>query len=60
MTRLELSEWLVQHGKSADAAGMLAEARATFAALGAAPWIERADGAAGSPSASKEQTALPA
>jgi tetratricopeptide (TPR) repeat protein len=60
VTRLELAEWLLQHGKPADADGMLAEARATFAELGAAPWLKRADDAVAGPSTSKEQTALPA
>jgi class 3 adenylate cyclase/tetratricopeptide (TPR) repeat protein len=60
VTRLELAECLMQHGKPADADGMLVEARATFTELGAAPWIERADAAVAGPSTSKEQTALPA
>ena len=60
VTRLELAEWLVQRGKAADADGMFAEAKATFAELGAAPWIERVDAAMHGATTSTEQTALPA
>jgi predicted ATPase/class 3 adenylate cyclase len=45
VTRLEFGEWLVAQGRNAEAEELLAEARSTFARLGARPWIERVDGA---------------
>jgi hypothetical protein len=60
VTRLELAEWMVQRGKSADAEEMLTEARATFVDLAASPWIERAAAAARGETIAPEQTALPA
>jgi hypothetical protein len=60
VTRLELAEWMVQRGKSAESQEMLADARATFAELAANPWIERTDAAARGETIAAEQTALPA
>jgi hypothetical protein len=42
VTQLEHAEWLSGQHRGEDARPLLAEARATFAALGAAPWLERA------------------
>ena len=49
-TRLEYSEWLVERGRSEDAAPHLMEAGAIFRSLRAAPWLERVE-RAGSPPA---------
>jgi hypothetical protein len=43
VTQLEQAERLAAAGGAAEAAPALAAARATFAQLGAAPWIARAD-----------------
>jgi tetratricopeptide (TPR) repeat protein len=43
VTQLEQAERLAADGGAAEAAPALAAARATFAQLGAAPWIARAD-----------------
>jgi tetratricopeptide (TPR) repeat protein len=40
-TQLEHVEWLVGHGRVAEAEPLLAEARETFEWLGAKPWLER-------------------
>jgi hypothetical protein len=45
VTRLELGEWLATHGRAAEATEQLTEARTTFDALGAAPWLKRVDAA---------------
>jgi hypothetical protein len=45
VTRLELGEWLATHGRAAEATEQLTQARTTFDALGAAPWLERVDAA---------------
>ena len=42
VTRLELAEWLLARGRDSEAQEHLAQARATFAELRAAPWMERA------------------
>jgi class 3 adenylate cyclase/tetratricopeptide (TPR) repeat protein len=42
VTRCELGEWLVAQGREADADEHLAQARATFDRLRAAPWARRA------------------
>ena len=39
---LEHGEWLAERGRPDDAEPLLAEARETFARLGATPWLERA------------------
>jgi tetratricopeptide (TPR) repeat protein len=46
VTRLEHAESLVAHGGEGDPGVLLEAARATFARLGATPWVERADAAA--------------
>jgi class 3 adenylate cyclase/tetratricopeptide (TPR) repeat protein len=43
VTQLERAEWLSAQGREAEAAPLLAEARAAFERLRAAPWLERAD-----------------
>jgi class 3 adenylate cyclase/tetratricopeptide (TPR) repeat protein len=43
VTQLEFSDWLRGRGRGEDAAPFLAEARAAFERLQAAPWIERVD-----------------
>jgi len=40
---LEHAEWLVARGGTAEAEGLLAEAREIFGRLQAAPWVERVD-----------------
>jgi hypothetical protein len=40
---LEHAEWLAAAGAAADPAPLLAEARAVFGGLRAAPWLARAD-----------------
>jgi class 3 adenylate cyclase/tetratricopeptide (TPR) repeat protein len=47
VTRLELGEWLAARGRSAEASEQLDQARMTFEALRAAPWLQRADVAGG-------------
>lgn len=42
VTRLELAEWLLAQGRDAEAREPLAQARATFEELRAAPWVNRA------------------
>jgi len=42
-TRLEHVEWLAAQGRTEEAGALLDEARETFARVGAAPWLERAD-----------------
>jgi len=54
ISRLELGEWLVKQGHSADALNQLGEARATFAELRATPWIERVDAATAEPDTATE------
>ena len=41
VTQLEHSEWLAAQGRADDARPLLAEARATFEHLEAAPWLDR-------------------
>ncbi len=41
VTELEHAEWLVSQGRRGEAEPLLAEARATFEGLEAAPWLER-------------------
>jgi tetratricopeptide (TPR) repeat protein len=41
VTLLEHAEWLIKTGQDAEAEPLLAEARATFERLKAAPWLER-------------------
>ena len=41
VTELEHAEWLVSEGRTDEAEPLLAEARATFEQLEAAPWLER-------------------
>jgi tetratricopeptide (TPR) repeat protein len=41
VARLEHTEWLARHGRSAEAEPLLAEAREIFDRLEATPWIER-------------------
>jgi DICT domain-containing protein len=43
VTQLEQAERLAAVGQAVDAAPLLAAARATFADLGAVPWLARAD-----------------
>jgi hypothetical protein len=43
VTQLEHAEWLTAERRNGDAAGLLEESRSTFAALGAAPWLTRAE-----------------
>jgi class 3 adenylate cyclase/tetratricopeptide (TPR) repeat protein len=43
VTQLEHAEWLVEQRRGDEAAPLLAEARATFERLEAAPWLERLD-----------------
>ena len=43
VTELEQAEWLIEQGRAEDAVTLLAEARAVFDRLGAAPWLERAE-----------------
>jgi class 3 adenylate cyclase/tetratricopeptide (TPR) repeat protein len=57
VTRLELAEWLLAQGRDAEAQEPLAQARATFEELRAAPWVNRAVHGAVATMAS---TALPA
>jgi predicted ATPase/class 3 adenylate cyclase len=45
-TRLERAEHLLAEGRADEAAPLLESARATFAELGARPWLERVDAAA--------------
>jgi class 3 adenylate cyclase/tetratricopeptide (TPR) repeat protein len=40
VTELEHARWLNAHGRAGDAAPLLADARATFERLRAAPWLE--------------------
>jgi class 3 adenylate cyclase/tetratricopeptide (TPR) repeat protein len=47
VAQLEHAEWLVAHGRTADAEPLLAEAREIFARLEAAPWLERAESVGG-------------
>jgi class 3 adenylate cyclase/tetratricopeptide (TPR) repeat protein len=47
VTRLELGEWLAARGRSPEATEQLTQARTTFEALRAAPWLQRADAAGG-------------
>jgi tetratricopeptide (TPR) repeat protein len=42
-TLLEQAAWLASRGRRDEAAGALAEGRAVFEALGATPWVARAD-----------------
>jgi hypothetical protein len=42
---LEQGAWLVSRGRTDEAEAALAESRSIFATLGAAPWLERVDGA---------------
>ena len=42
VTQLELAEWLAGNGRAGDAEGPLGEAVATFEALRAQPWLDRA------------------
>jgi hypothetical protein len=42
VTRLELAEWLLGHGRDAEAQEPLAQARAMFEELRATPWVNRA------------------
>jgi class 3 adenylate cyclase/tetratricopeptide (TPR) repeat protein len=49
VTRLEFGEWLAARGRPAEATEQLTEARTTFEALRAAPWIDRVDNAAARP-----------
>jgi hypothetical protein len=44
---LEYAEWLIRHGRSGDATPLASEAREVFDRLGARPWLERAENAAG-------------
>jgi len=44
-TRLEFAETLITQARELEARELLAQARATFAELGAQPWLERADAA---------------
>jgi len=39
----EYGVWLVRHGRAAEAEALVAEARATYAALGAVAWVEELD-----------------
>jgi class 3 adenylate cyclase/tetratricopeptide (TPR) repeat protein len=41
VTQLEHGEWLVREGRGLEAEPLLAEARDTFARLGARPWLDR-------------------
>jgi len=43
VTQLEHAEWLAEQGRADEAAPLLADARETFEALEAAPWLERLD-----------------
>ncbi|MDQ3661740.1 MAG: AAA family ATPase [Actinomycetota bacterium] len=43
VTQLEHGEWLIGRGRSDEAAGLIAEARATFERLRARPWLERVE-----------------
>jgi len=43
VTRLEHAEWLTARGRSEEAEPLLVDARETFVALGARPWLERAE-----------------
>jgi class 3 adenylate cyclase/tetratricopeptide (TPR) repeat protein len=43
VTQLEHAEWLLAHDRAAEAEPLRAEARETFEALRAAPWLARAD-----------------
>jgi class 3 adenylate cyclase/tetratricopeptide (TPR) repeat protein len=42
VTQLEHAEWLIQHGRAAEAQPLLDEATETFELLEATPWIDRA------------------
>jgi predicted ATPase/class 3 adenylate cyclase len=61
VTRLEHGEWLAAQGRVAEAEDMLAPAAATFADLGAVPWLERANSARVTHQTQREApTAMPA
>jgi class 3 adenylate cyclase/tetratricopeptide (TPR) repeat protein len=60
VARLELGEWMAQEGNAEARDKLVAEARQTFVALAAVPWIERADVAATAGGATSADTALPA
>jgi hypothetical protein len=61
VTRLQHGEWLMAKGRAAEAEELLAQAAATFAELGAAPWLERVAGARrGSDVQPEAATAMPA
>jgi class 3 adenylate cyclase/tetratricopeptide (TPR) repeat protein len=47
VTQLEHAEWLAASGREDEATVLLAEARAAFEQLGAAPWLDRLDTGAG-------------
>ncbi len=58
VSRLELAEWLHSQGEHAEAQQQLSQARATFIALRATPWIERTSSTAAA--GTLEPDALPA
>lgn len=61
VTRLELGEWMLQHGRRDEAEGLLGPARTAFVELAATPWIERVDAATQDiVAAGADQRALPA
>jgi hypothetical protein len=45
VTRVELGEWLLTHGRDREAQLHLQQARVTFAELAAEPWLSRVDAA---------------
>jgi tetratricopeptide (TPR) repeat protein len=47
VTRLELGEWFAVRGRSPEATEQLSQARTTFEALRATPWLQRSDAAGG-------------
>jgi hypothetical protein len=61
VSRTEYGEWLTTQSRASEAEDMLAQAASTFADLGAAPWLERANSARGTHRAPREAaTAMPA
>jgi tetratricopeptide (TPR) repeat protein len=57
VVELEHAEWLTRQGRAADAEPLFADARETFARLGATPWIDRVDRAVGAPASPSRKAA---
>jgi Tfp pilus assembly protein PilF len=60
VAQTEYGKWLLQQGRLAEAEDLLTQAVATFAELGATPWLEHVGASRRRPAQPEAATAMPA